>query len=74
MEMYDNENTAQKSFDIDFLTEPLLQAQWAEFIELKKVITELFLAKGSPLSILEVSSIRTKFLSLRWTLMATQCR
>ena len=54
MEMYDNENTAQKSFDTDFLTEPLLQAQWAEFIELKKVITELFHAKGSPISILDI--------------------
>ncbi len=54
MEMYDNENTTQKSFDIDFLTEPLLQAQWAEFIELKKIITELFLAKGSAISILDI--------------------
>ena len=34
--MYDNENTVQKSFDTGFLTEELLQAQWAEFIELKK--------------------------------------
>ncbi len=36
MEMYNNENTVQKSFDIDFLPEELLQAQWAEFIKLKK--------------------------------------
>lgn len=52
--MYDNENTVQKSFDADFLTEPLLQAQWAEFIELKKIITELYNAKGKPISILDI--------------------
>lgn len=54
MEMYDNKNTVQKSFDIDFLTEPLLQAQWAEFIELKKIITQLYYLKGSPISILDI--------------------
>ncbi|MEP7230560.1 MAG: hypothetical protein ABI691_09935 [Ginsengibacter sp.] len=42
MEMYDNENTVQKSFDIDFLPEELLQAQWAKFIEFKKIITEVY--------------------------------
>jgi hypothetical protein len=54
MEMYDNENTVQKSFDIDFLTEYLVQAQWAEFIELKKIITELYYVKGNPISILDI--------------------
>ncbi len=54
MEMYDNENTVQRSFDIDFLTEYLVQAQWAEFIELKKIITELHAAKGNPISILDI--------------------
>ena len=54
MEMYDNENTVQKSFDVDFLTEPLLQAQWAEFIELKKIITELYYLKGDKISILDI--------------------
>lgn len=54
MEMYDNENTVQKSFDIDFLTEPLLQAQWAEFIELKKIISELCYLKGDQISILDI--------------------
>jgi SAM-dependent methyltransferase len=54
MEMYDNENTIQKSFDTDFLTEPLLQAQWAEFIELKKIITELYYLKGEPISVLDI--------------------
>lgn len=54
MEMYDNENTVQKSFDIGFLTEPLLQAQWAEFIELKKIITELSHLKEDQISILDI--------------------
>ncbi len=49
MEMYDNENTVQKSFDIDFLPEELLQAQWAEFIELKKIITEVYNRNRRPI-------------------------
>ena len=54
MEMYDNINTVQKSFDVDFLTEPLLQAQWAEFIELKKIIAEIYYLKGDKISILDI--------------------
>jgi hypothetical protein len=54
MEMYDNTNTAQKSFDENYLSEELLQAQWAEFIELKKVIAEIYLKKGSPITILDI--------------------
>jgi hypothetical protein len=54
MEMYDNENTVHKSFDENYLSEELLQAQWAEFIELKKVIAEIYLKKGSPISILDI--------------------
>jgi hypothetical protein len=54
MAMYDNDNTVEKSFNDDFITEPLLQAQWAEFIELKKVIHELFNRKGSPVFILDI--------------------
>ena len=54
MEMYDNENTVQKSFDTDFLTEELLQAQWAEFIELKKIITEVYHKKAHPITILDI--------------------
>jgi hypothetical protein len=54
MEMYENENTVQKSFDTNFLPEELLQAQWAEFIELKKVITEIYHRKQSPISILDI--------------------
>jgi hypothetical protein len=54
MEMYDNENTVQKSFDTDFITQYSLQAQWAEFIELKKVITELYFKKNTPITILDI--------------------
>ena len=54
MEMYDDENTLHKSFDTNFLTEYLLQAQWAEFIELKKIITELFYERNVPISILDI--------------------
>lgn len=52
--MYDNTNTAQKSFDEDYLSEELIQAQWAEFIELKKVIAEIYLKKGVPITILDI--------------------
>lgn len=52
--MYDNENTVQKSFDENYLSEELLQAQWAEFVELKKVITKLYHAKKSPLTLLDI--------------------
>lgn len=54
MEMYDNTNTAQKSFDENYLSEELLQAQWVEFIELKKVISEIYIKKGSPITILDI--------------------
>ena len=54
MEMYDNTNTVQKSFDENYLSEELLQAQWAEFIELKKVIAEIYLKKESPITILDI--------------------
>lgn len=54
MAMYDNENTVQKSFDLNYISEYLIQAQWAEFIELKKAITELYNQKGNPISILDI--------------------
>ena len=54
MEMYDNENTVKKSFDTSYLPEEQIQAQWAEFIELKKVTTEIYSAKQSPISILDI--------------------
>jgi hypothetical protein len=54
MAMYDNANTVEKSFDLSYISEHLIQAQWAEFIELKKVITELASAKKTAISILDI--------------------
>ena len=54
MAMYDNTNTVEKSFDLSYISEHLIQAQWAEFIELKKVITELAIKKNVPISILDI--------------------
>lgn len=54
MAMYDNENTVEKSFDLNYISEHLIQAQWAEFIELKKVITRLSKQQGRPISILDI--------------------
>jgi hypothetical protein len=54
MAMYDNENTVRASFDPNYISEYLVQAQWAEFIELKKVITEISERKGRPVTILDI--------------------
>lgn len=54
MAMYDNTNTVEKSFDLSYISEHLIQAQWAEFIELKKVLTELAIKKNAPISILDI--------------------
>ena len=54
MAMYDNANTVEKSFDLSYISEHLIQAQWAEFIELKKVITELAMVKNAPIHILDI--------------------
>lgn len=54
MEMYDNKDVFEKSWDKNYLSEELIQAQWAEFVELKKVIAELYKKKKTPLSILDI--------------------
>jgi hypothetical protein len=54
MAMYDNENTVRTSFDLNYISEYLIQAQWAEFIELKKVITEISGYKKAPTTILDI--------------------
>jgi SAM-dependent methyltransferase len=51
--IYESEDSVTRSFDQDFIPEELLQAQWAEFIELKKIITEQFLLKKR-VSILDI--------------------
>ncbi len=54
MAMYDNENTVEKSFDLQYISPHLIQAQWAEFVELKKRITHLYRRQGRPISILDI--------------------
>ena len=54
MEMYDNKEIFDKSWDENYLSEELIQAQWAEFVELKKVIHELYSTNKKPLSILDI--------------------
>jgi hypothetical protein len=54
MAMYDNTNTVEKSFDLNYISEHLIQAQWAEFIELKKVITTIAKNKNAPIAILDI--------------------
>jgi hypothetical protein len=54
MAMYDNENTVKASFDVDYISEYLIQAQWAEFIELKKAIHEISERQGRPVTILDI--------------------
>ena len=54
MAMYDHENTVKASFDLSYVSEHLLQAQWAEFIELKKVIWEIAERNQRPVSILDI--------------------
>ena len=54
MSIYETENSVLKSFDENFIPEEQLQAQWAEFIELKKVITEQYYLQNRQVSILDV--------------------
>ena len=54
MAMYDNENTVRASFDLDYISEYLIQAQWAEFIELKKAISEIANRNNKPVTILDI--------------------
>src|SRR6266498_1945302 len=54
MPMYDNENTVRTTFDLNYINEYLIQAQWAEFIELKKVIHEISERQKSPITILDI--------------------
>lgn len=54
MAMYDNDNTVRASFDLNYISGYLLQAQWAEFIELKKAIHEIAERQGRPVTILDI--------------------
>ena len=54
MSIYETEDSVQRSFDTESMPEELLQAQWAEFIELKKIITELYDLQKRKISILDI--------------------
>ena len=53
-EMYDNQKHFEDTFDQSNLPEYLLQAQWAEFVELKKALAEIYHRKNYPLSVLDL--------------------
>lgn len=52
--MYDHEGTVKASFDLNYISEYLLQAQWAEFVALKEVIWQTAEQKGGPISMLDI--------------------
>jgi SAM-dependent methyltransferase len=54
MNMYDNPDTVTHSFDENYLSPYLIQAQWAEFVSLKKVIYELSQRFQRPIRILDI--------------------
>lgn len=54
MSIYDTEQSVKKSFDENFIPEEQLQTQWSEFIELKKVISNLYTKNKKPITILDI--------------------
>ena len=54
MEMYDDKQHVEDTFNQDNFSEYLLQAQWSEFVELKKAISLLYKQKKSPLEVLDI--------------------
>lgn len=54
MEMYDDPEHVKGTFIEQNLSPYVLQAQWAEFVELKKVIHDLYQSKKSPLKVLDI--------------------
>ncbi|MBN2330231.1 MAG: hypothetical protein JXC85_00275 [Candidatus Aenigmarchaeota archaeon] len=60
-EMYDDDKAFEKTFDCEFLSEYLRQAQWAEMVELKKAIFELHFSMGKPISLLDVGIGNARF-------------
>jgi hypothetical protein len=54
MEMYDKSEHIKDTFTESNLSEYLLQAQWAEFYELKKAIYEIQKNKKCKINILDI--------------------
>lgn len=63
-EMYDKSKHVEDTFNEENLSEYLILAQKAEFIELKKVIKELHEKKKSPLTILDIGIGDARMLKL----------
>jgi len=53
-EMYADPTHAEETFDENNLSEYLLQAQWSEFVELKRAITEVHQKTKRPLYVLDI--------------------
>lgn len=60
-EMYEGEKAFEKTFDYEFLSEYLRQAQWAEMVELKKSIFESHASTGRQISLLDVGIGNARF-------------
>ena len=54
MSIYDTEKSVENSFNENFIPEEQLQTQWSEFIELKKVITNISNKNKRPVTILDI--------------------
>lgn len=54
MSIYDTEISVEKAFNENSIPEEQLQTQWSEFIELKKVITNLNAKNKRPIKILDI--------------------
>src|SRR3989344_890398 len=57
-EMYDNKKHVEDTFTESNLSEYLIQAQWAEFIELKKAITNLKIGKKTNVKLLDAVNLK----------------
>jgi cyclopropane fatty-acyl-phospholipid synthase-like methyltransferase len=53
-EMYDDPDNVETTFNEENLSEYLIQAKWAEMVELKKSLHEIYLMKGRNLDLLDI--------------------
>ena len=64
VEMYDKSKHVEDTFNEENLSKHLIYAQKSEFIELKKIINELYKKKKSPLTILDIGIGDARILKL----------
>jgi len=53
-ELYDNQDHVDTTFDEDNFSEYILQARWAEMVELKKAFSEIYARQNSNLRVLDI--------------------